>query len=326
MAVSKRVGNEPSDGTPLTCTLPSDIMAERRSQFGERIVTCWMSRVSLLFSRLSSNVVRECCLFLYGDLQRLLAFQATRVMWFDPGPGLWKDFCPFTSPINFQYTALFVSPDQVLVSGKHVHPDTTAFLLNAQGERTLLKSLLVPRCYHGLAADWRLEVVFAFGGCNDSNPHTEEKLNSIEKLRLPDNPWELLEPMQHPRSHFNPCCRYPYVYLAGGGSTAIEVFSQETEKCETLPCALPSDFLEVGCLSVFCAGLLVVLCRKRLCRVKLSTTELVDSVSHKPVLLLPRCQPCLRGQVLYTVDWYLVCRGLSIETGAVSSEADCPGI
>lgn len=144
-------------------------MAERPYQFGERIVTVWMYRMSELFRRLSSNVVRECCLFMPGDLQKLLGFQATKVMWFDPGLGLWKDFCSFNSPINFEYTALFVRPNQVLVSGKSVHPNTTAFLLNDQGESTPLQPFLVPRCYHGLTADWRMKVVLAFGGCSERN-------------------------------------------------------------------------------------------------------------------------------------------------------------
>lgn len=130
--------------------------------------------------------------------------------------------------------------------------------------------------------------------------------------------------MQYSRSHFNLCCRSLDVYLAGGGSTVIEVFNHQTEKCRILPCVLPSDFLEVGSLSVFSGGLLTVLCRKRLCKVNPSTNQLERSVPHNPVLLLPRCQPSLCGKVLYTVDWYLVCRGLSIETGGLQSEVSCP--
>jgi hypothetical protein len=245
-------------------------------------------------------------------------------MWFDPNLGLWKDFCAFKAATNYEYTALFVSPNEVLVTGKDVAQDTSTLLLDDQGNCTKLSRFLAPRCYHGLAADWRLKVVFAFGGSNGSNSQAGERMNSIEKLQLASGAWQSLEPMQSARSHFNPCSRYPEVYLAGGGSTAMEVFHLDTELCQPLPCVLPTDFIEVSSLSVIQGGLLVVLCRKHICKVKLSSMQLIQSLPHKPVLVLPRCQPLLRNQVLYTVDWYLVCKGINIETGEVISEVNCP--
>ena len=299
-------------------------MAKLSPQFGDRVKTWWACRYAQLFSPLSVNVIRECCLCHSGDVQRLLAFQGTRVLWFDPTPGVWKDFCTYTVPRNFEYTALFVSPTQVLVTGRDVLPNVSAFLLSTTGECTPFPSLLTPRRYHGIASDWRLEVVFVFGGVREGNPHPALKLKAAETLNLSENEWKSLEELPNPRSHFNPCSLFQDIYLAGGGSITVDVFNQQSLEYRSTPCELPSDYLQGGTLVFMSRGLLVLLCRTYICSLKVDTLEVVAARTHKPTPVLPRCLPMVRGKVVYTVDWNLVCKGISVDTGEAVSEAPCP--
>ena len=92
--------------------------------FADKVKLTFVKKHSKLYSVLSLNVLRECCLYLSGDVQRPIAFCGNKVHFLDPSVGLWKDLFPLHFEVwnNYEYSALFLDTNLLFVCGVKIHP------------------------------------------------------------------------------------------------------------------------------------------------------------------------------------------------------------
>lgn len=296
--------------------------------FIDKVKLVWVKLLSSPLSKLSTNVMRECCLYLPGDLQRVLIFRGDKVLYLDTNVGIWKDWVqlPRAIPNNYEFSALFVGLDLLFVTGMKLEDSTVhagsfgSYLLSPEGVCDL-PEMQQRRLYAGVCADWIMKTVYVFGGL-DNSAKNRLKLTSTESILLEKKNWTALASMDVPRSHFNPVNYERNIYLAGGVSTAIEVYQVESNTFRTLRPTLCSDYANGGSCTVLRGDCLVILCRTYICSVRISTEELVGGRQHPAVNILPRCWPIIRNRKIYVIDWRHVCSVINADTGAVETVYD----
>jgi hypothetical protein len=178
----------------------------------------------------------------------------------------------------------------------------TANMLNLRSFTfTALQDLLVQRCAPGVARTD--DCVYAFGGRDAFNT----ALKSCEKWNIAKQTWQLIAPMQHPRSDFTPCTYRLLFYLVDHSVRAIETFSPQTEEFAVLPITLPVRLQLLAASVAFVAdGELCLLSYKQIARWKieselefrLSATDRYCWSNQQPLIMGPDVLIACEGQVM----------------------------
>lgn len=187
-----------------------------------RICLIWSKRLSVLFSALSFNLVREISSYLtpnylLADLRKnSLRFLNVRTQTRTPQVSL-----HFTIALSLEFSRWIVlNSGKVVCCGGKSRKDwlATTYLIGTNGTVEKKPSLLKARGAQGLM-QWR-EFVLLFGG-DHNGPLVE-----CESLLLPNGRcWQVLPSMAHGKHSFNPCLLHDIIYLYGYGSETLEGFS-----------------------------------------------------------------------------------------------------
>ena len=132
-------------------------------------------------------------------------------------------------------------------------PHTECFTLNRLGTVELLSGMLEARRFHGLIL-WN-QSAYVFGGFIKQN-NDKIHLKSSEKLQLLGvSQWKEVPSMPFGRSTFNPCQWNCSIWLCGGGTPSIDVFSPYSETYQSIltlqDCAATFSFVRGEELVVF---------------------------------------------------------------------------
>ena len=293
-------------------------MAELSAFVQAKLRIRWVSQLSRPFSALSTNLIREICLY-FSQVPQILSVESRQVMWLDTDAKRWLLLCRLSEPIvvSLGSASVFVSPQLLLVSGGY---SAKAGLLTAFNcvyridpntglTERLANGLNTSRFAHGSV--YYGSTLYAFGGLQD-----QELLSVCEEIPLHTTTRRSLPQMQVQRAWFNPCLYTDLVYLCSHGIT--EIYSPISNLLK--PCELQCVGQEPYAVAVLNKGQLVVFTSEyRHSWVLGAKGGFKQSARAVCSRLWSRCSPTIIGDSLYLVsfDKTKTAVQLSLSTGMV---------
>lgn len=278
----------------------------------------WVSQLSRPFSVLSTNVIREICLYL-SQVPQILSVDSRQVMWLDTDAKRWLLLCKLSQPIivSLGSASLFVSPQLLLVSGGYSVKAGVLAAVNCVYRidpntgltEGLENGLNVSRFAHGSV--YYASTLYAFGGLQD-----QELLSVCEEIPLHTTTRRPLPQMQVKRAWFNPCLYTDMVYLCSHGIT--EIYTPISNQLK--PCELQCVGQEPYAVAVLNKGQLIVLTSEYRHSWVIGTKGgFKQSARAVCSRLWSRCSPTVIGDSLYLVsfDKTKTAVQLSLSTGMV---------
>lgn len=135
----------------------------------EKVVLLWCRATVPPFSVLSSNIVREVCLY-FGAWQKLVSVLTSSVSLFDQTTGHWSRLWTFATAIDVGVCSActWVANSTIFVCGGGASPCTSYIVNKAytlhNGEVTSCSTMSSGRNFPGLIYSSTLSTVFIFGG------------------------------------------------------------------------------------------------------------------------------------------------------------------
>ena len=200
------------------------------------------------YGGLFAVILREICGYI-GDYIVLTQLHSSYFRWFSVAQRQWSPHISISAPFRYSREGRYITfhSNQLLYTGglRKIHivagkalSEVWAITLSGAGKQ--LPSMQTGRYMHGLAVYRR--VLYVFGGLGVDEEGEERYIKSCERLVLNDaTVWAPLPDQIHHRVCYNPCIWLEKIWLCGGRSPTIEVFTPATLSFRSLSLPFPDN-------------------------------------------------------------------------------------
>ena len=297
------------------------------AQVRERVLLFWLHESAHQVAKLSRNLLREICEYLYAQ-QYLMCLKQREIRFFDTVRQQWLRLWDLEEDLpeyGHGYSLLCVATAQVLVCAGYCLSSTGRTVENShahlivRGKVTRLPNILHCRYQHSAAYISAAKSVYLFGGVGLGFPSLTN-FTKCEKLQMGASSWSLLSDLSKPRAGVNACVYLDLVYLCGGDVLgSVETFNWRSEAFSQSGVYLP---MSGSCHTVMTPVQCLSISKDVTCWWQLKSKDTTRSVRHPPYKPFSLCPPQIRGDDVYLVSPY-GCSRYSCVTGCLVENYEC---